>query len=70
MAYSYTVKTPKGDIYVADNYQGDQIMFKLYKQYGNLDVLVYDRNDIFGKDRKEVKPQLITTIQDLYEDFY
>jgi len=70
MRYSYKVILPKntskiGYIGVSDDNAGEYRLYELYKQYGDLKVEVYDRNDIFGVGYAGAEPVLKTKITEL-----
>ena len=62
MTLSARIFTPDGEIGVADNAAGDEVIIRLRKQYGNCKAWIYDRNDIFGRGYDKARPMLKTTL--------
>ena len=66
MTYSYLVHTPDGKIGVSDNTDGDKRVEQIYKQFGNCKVEVRKHEQVFGHGLEHGKPELVTTITELF----
>lgn len=66
MKFSYVVLTPQGRVAISDDLAGDERFEQIFNQYGNLNVLVYDREQVFGVGWEGVKPLYETTITELF----
>lgn len=65
MKLSYRVYIKGGDVGVADNDAGEQVLRSMYHEYGNLRVWVYDHDDVFGVGYDGAEPMQKTRLKSI-----